>query len=152
MGHNYEVNLYWDKLRKGVLSSPELESKIEVATPPEFKNGMAGIWSPEHLFIASISSCFMTTFLAIAENSNFPFISLTVSASGKLEKADTKLLFREILLSPRLTIENPNDQERALRILQKSESACLITNSILTKVILQPVIDLKSPLKTQVKQ
>jgi organic hydroperoxide reductase OsmC/OhrA len=59
--------------RKGKLCSPELSKEngpcIEVATPPEFPKGMPGIWSPEHLFTAAVSSCLMTTFLAIAENS-----------------------------------------------------------------------------------
>jgi organic hydroperoxide reductase OsmC/OhrA len=51
------------------MSSPELNNKIEVATPPQFPKGVQGIWSPEHLFTAPVNSCFMTTFLAIAENS-----------------------------------------------------------------------------------
>jgi organic hydroperoxide reductase OsmC/OhrA len=67
--HNYEVNLQLEQNTKGTLSSPVLPSKIEVATPPGFQNGMAGIWSPEHLFVASVNACLMATFLAIASNS-----------------------------------------------------------------------------------
>lgn len=67
--HEYEVNLQWEIDRKGTLNSPVLPLQIDVATPPDFPKGMPGIWSPEHLFIAAINSCLMTTFSAIAENS-----------------------------------------------------------------------------------
>ena len=48
--HDYTINLEWNQGRIGQLSSPELENLIECATPPEFPNGVPGIWSPEHLF------------------------------------------------------------------------------------------------------
>ncbi|MEX2411630.1 MAG: hypothetical protein WD607_09740 [Candidatus Paceibacterota bacterium] len=63
--HQYEVNLQWNSERKGTLSSPVLPSQIEVATPPGFPKGMPGIWSPEHLFVAAVNSCVMTTFLPL---------------------------------------------------------------------------------------
>lgn len=71
--HKYLVNLEWSMDRKGEISSPVLDQKIEVATPPEFPKGMPGIWSPEHLFTAAVSSCFMTTFLAIARTQIWNF-------------------------------------------------------------------------------
>ncbi len=66
--HYYNVDLNWIADRKGIISSPELVQKIEVATPPQFTNGIEGVWSPEHLLTAAVNSCFMTTFLAIADN------------------------------------------------------------------------------------
>ncbi len=140
MVHHYEVNLSWESDRKGKLTLPELNESITVATPPGFPKGMPGIWSPEHLLVASVSSCFMTTFLAIAENSKLTFESLNVGASGKLEKVDNKFMIAEITLSPVLVIQNTVDSERALRILEKSEAACLISNSIKSKVLLKPEV------------
>ncbi len=138
--HYYEVKLDWKADRKGLVSSPVLQSNIEVATPPEFPKGMAGIWSPEHLLVAAVNSCLMTTFLAIAENSKFEFISFTSNANGKLEKIDGKYIISEIVLSPELTIKNIADKEKALKVLDKSEAACLISNSIKSKIIFNPVI------------
>ena len=66
--HFYDVNVEWNEARKGTMSSSVLTDKIEVATPPQFPNGMNNIWSPEHLLVAAVNSCLMTTFLAIAEN------------------------------------------------------------------------------------
>ena len=46
----------------------------------------------------------------------------------------------EVILRPILEISKEADTERAERILQKSEIACLISNSIKSKVSLQTTI------------
>jgi peroxiredoxin-like protein len=138
--HHYEVKVNWERDRKGLMSSPVLQSSIEVATPPEFTKGIPGIWSPEHLLVAAVNSCLMTTFLAIAENSAFSFINFESNADGKLEKVDGKYMISEVLLSPVLTISHDADKEKAIRILQKSEAACLISNSVKSTIIFKPEI------------
>src|SRR6476646_11662831 len=139
--HHYEVYLNWESDRKGWIKSPVLHNSIQVATPPEFPKGMAGIWSPEHLLVGAVNSCFMTTFLAIAENSKLEFIHFECNADGKLEKVDDKLMISEIILLPVVTISNEANRDKALRVLQKSEAACLISNSVKSKIIVQPKIN-----------
>ncbi len=134
--HYYKVDLTWTADRKGEIFSPELHDEIEVATPPQFTKGVEGVWSPEHLLTASVISCYMTTFLAIAENSKLEFEDFTCSSKGKLEQIDGKILMTEIILEPVLTISHKEDEEKAERILQKSEAACLISNSIKAKISL----------------
>jgi organic hydroperoxide reductase OsmC/OhrA len=145
--HFYNVDVIWTQSRKGLLSSPELNNPqkadnngIEVATPPEFPNGIPGIWSPEHLFTAAVSSCLMTTFLSIAENSKLEFTRFECKSKGKLEKVEGKLMVSEIILEPVVTIVNEGDREKTERILLKSEAACLISNSIKSKVSMIPSI------------
>ncbi|MBK7637117.1 MAG: OsmC family protein [Saprospiraceae bacterium] len=138
--HIYNVHLNWIADRIGEVSSPELLDAIDVATPPQFPKGVDGVWSPEHFFTAAVNSCFMTTFLAVAENSKLEFKKFHCSAEGKLEKVDGKYLMTEVLLKPELLITNEADREKAERILIKSEQACLISNSITSKVFLQPEI------------
>jgi peroxiredoxin-like protein len=138
--HYYNVNLDWDSEREGNLSSPELNDEIKVATPLPFTNGIEGVWSPEHLLTASVSSCYMTTFLAIAENSKLEFETFSCEAKGKLEQIEGKYLMTEIELFPRLKIKNELDNEKAMKILLKTEKACLISNSIQMKVSLNPTI------------
>lgn len=142
--HYYNVDINWNTERKGIMCSPELTKDaggcIEVATPPEFPKGIPGIWSPEHLFTAAVSSCLMTTFLSIAENSKLTFTSFTCKSKGKLEQVDGKFMMTEITLEPTVTITDEKDRERAEKVLQKSEAACLISNSIKSKVIMLPTI------------
>jgi peroxiredoxin-like protein len=138
--HVYDVAVNWQSDRKGILSSSVLTPTIEVATPPEFPKGMPDIWSPEHLFVAAVNSCLMTTFLSIAENSKLEFVSFSSNATGKLEMVEGKFMISEITLMPLVTINAEKDKERAERILQKSEAACLISNSIKSKIIFQPEV------------
>ena len=128
--HHYKVNLSWTGERKGEICSPELNTKIDVATPPEFPKGIKGIWSPEHLFTAAVNSCFMTTFLAIAENSRLEYKEFNCESEGILDQVDGKYLMTEILLKPKIVLANIADKEKAQRIFQKAEKACLISNSI----------------------
>ena len=136
--HYYDVNLEWESDRKGMLTSSVLNTDLEVATPPEFPKGMAGIWSPEHLLVAAVNSCLMTTFLAIAESSGLDFIKFNSKANGKLEIVDGKYIISEITLAPEVIISDESKKERAERILQKAEAACLISNSIKSKIIFNP--------------
>ena len=142
--HFYEVEVNWVNDRIGVLHSSELNDEVSVATPPQFPKGVEKIWSPEHLFTAAVNSCLMTTFLAIAENSKLEFEDFTSKALGKLEIVDGKYLMSEITLIPRLTITKEEDRDRAMRILQKSEAACLISNSIKSEIKFKPGIFVKS--------
>lgn len=138
--HYFNVNLSWISDRKGEVSSPELGDIIEVATPPPFQKGIEGLWSPEHLLTAAVNSCFMTTFLAVAENSKLEFELFDCKAKGKLEQIEGKFLMTEVILEPTLVINKETDKDRAERILQKSEVACLISNSIKSKVSMIPNI------------
>lgn len=145
--HYYNVNVNWTQERKGTMCSPELNNSatnetncIEVATPPEFPGGMPNIWSPEHLFTAAVSSCLMTTFLAISEYSKFEFVSFKCESKGVLEKVDGKFVISEILLYPEVVITDESKRERAERIIEKSEKACLISNSITSKITMETTI------------
>lgn len=141
--HYYNVDISWKNDRKGEISSPELLQSVEIATPPQFPKGIEGIWSPEHLFTAAVSSCLMTTFLAIAENSKLEFENFECKSKGKLEQVEGKFLMTEVILEPVVTIKNESDREKAEKVLQKSEANCLISNSVKSKITMIPQIKLK---------
>jgi organic hydroperoxide reductase OsmC/OhrA len=140
--HFYTVNVEWLADKKGILTSPELAQNVEVATPPPFQGGIEQIWSPEHLFTSAVVSCFMTTFLAIAANSKLTYSDFKCNAKGKLEQIEGKYLMPEVLLEAHLTIDNIENKEKAERVLEKSERACLISNSIKSIVTLTPIINI----------
>lgn len=141
--HQYVVEVQWDSDRKGIMCSPDLTVSpgdrgcIQVATPPQFPKGIPGIWSPEHLFTASVSSCFTTTFLAIAENSRLEFETFSCKGTGTLEQVEGKFIMSEVLLEPKVVIRHEKDLERAERVLQRSEANCLISNSVKSKITMR---------------
>lgn len=138
--HTYEVNLKWTGKTKGILSSTILPKEIEVATPPEYHKGMEGYWSPEHLLIASINSCLMSTFLTIAENSKLHFLSYESKSICTVELVKEKYILTEIVLKPKVVIPYSQKPERAKHILEMSKNVCLISNAIKTPIRLDPEI------------
>ncbi len=138
--HYYDVSVQWEGDRKGTLKSDVLPLRIEVATPPQFPKGMEGIWSPEHLFVAAINSCLMTTFLAIAENFKLAYVSFNSKGIGKLELVEGKYLMSEVTLMPTVEVENEEDKEKAMKVLQKSEAACLIANYVKSPIVCKPTV------------
>lgn len=139
--HSYNVSVTWEQGRQGRLTSPEIPGSLEVATPPQFPGGVPEKWSPEHLYTASAVSCFMTTFLAIAEYSKFSFVGLRSDAEGILDKEEGKFRMTAIVLKPVLRIGDASEREKGLRIMEKAKAACLISNSMLTKVTMEPTVE-----------
>jgi peroxiredoxin-like protein len=135
----YSTKVEWTGARHGSLKSDSLPT-LQVDAPPEFK-GNEGMWTPEHLFVGAISSCFMTTFVAIAENSKLDFESLKISADGTLEKVEgVGFMITQIVLRPALTVNDAGATARAVRILEKAEKYCLISNSAKTEIRVEPEI------------
>ncbi|PKL26228.1 MAG: osmotically inducible protein OsmC [Spirochaetae bacterium HGW-Spirochaetae-2] len=137
--HTYTTNVQWSAMRKGKLGTKGMPT-IEVATPPEFPGGHPGIWSPEHLFVGSAEICLMTTFLSIAEKSKLVFLNYTSEATGTLEKTDAGMQFTRIVITPTVVVASDDDVERTVKILDKAERYCLISNSMKTEVSIEPKV------------
>jgi organic hydroperoxide reductase OsmC/OhrA len=141
--HLYEVTLssapkgYATLATEGV---PALRS-----APPRDFGGPGDAWSPEHLLLASVESCFLFTFRAVAEASKFDFLSLEVSGSGTVDRKDGGIRFIDIVLRSRLALPKGADPERAKRMLEKGKNACLVTASLSVPVRLESEIVVESP-------
>jgi organic hydroperoxide reductase OsmC/OhrA len=137
--HFYHIKIKWTKGKEGELSEPALPV-IHTGIAPPFPGGVPDVWSPEQLFVASINSCLMTSFLTIAENSKLEFESFECSASGKLEKVEDKYMISEVVLKPLIKIKFEKDIDRTRRIILKAETICLISNSVKTQILLEPEV------------
>ena len=143
--HLYRVALESEGAKGGTLRSPDALPPLPVASPPQF-GGPPGVWSPEHLFVASVASCLMTTFRAIAEMSGLDIVEYTDSASGKLVKGDDRLYsITEVTLRPRVVIADPRQVGKAERLIEKAEKACLISRSVAAVIHLEPEVIVAVP-------
>ncbi|NBK20615.1 MAG: OsmC family peroxiredoxin [Spirochaetia bacterium] len=140
--HTYTTHVTYTGQRKGMLSSEGLSS-LEVATPPQFPGGHEGIWSPEHLYVASAEICLMTTFLSIAEKSRLEFAQYSSEAVGTLEKTDEGMVMTRIVIRPKVVIADESKRERTLLLLEKAEKYCLISNSMKTEVTIEPLVEVE---------
>ena len=136
--HIYRVHLAGGTGQYATLAAtglPELQG-----APPEDFDGPGDAWSPEHLLLAAVESCFLFTFQAISRASRLAFVSLDVSGEGIVDRKDGVMRFSAIVLRPRLRLATGDERERAMRILEKSEHACLVSASLSTPIRLEPEI------------
>ena len=135
----YETEIEWRGEKDLKLDAGKLPP-IAAGAPPEFK-GREGNWSPEHLFVGSLNSCYALTLLAIAEFSKIGLVSLSSTATGKLEKAqDSGYRVTEIVVRPKVVLAAANDLARMPRILEKAKENCFVSNSIKSKIIIEPEV------------
>ena len=142
--HLYRTNAIWTMRRRGLVSAGDVPRTINFSAPPEFQ-GEPGLWTPEHLLVASVATCFLTTFRAIAEISRLQVVRLEVEAEGLLEKQEGGFRFTRVVIRPALTIADAADQERAQKMLEKAERACLISRSLSSHIELQAKVEVGAP-------
>lgn len=104
-------------------------TQIDSAPPAEF-GGPGDRWSPETLLVAAVADCFVLTFRAIARASKMDWVSLTCEVDGTLDRVDNVTRFTEFRLRVVLDAPQGTDEQKAKRLLEKSERSCLITNSL----------------------
>ena len=117
----------------GPIGSLDIQSdgltQLEIAAPKEF-DGPGDRWSPEDLLVASVASCLILTFRAIAAASKLEWSELSCAVEGVLEMVDRKTQFTEIHINASLKIKSQENEEKARQIIEKAEKNCLITNSL----------------------
>lgn len=129
----FEVDLHWLRKQRGVLSAKDAEGTIHVATPQVF-GGEGKPWTPEHLFLSAISSCFMTTYLAFAKKLKFEISNFACEAVGQIRLVDGKYKFTRVDLFPKVFIANVELEEKARSAMEKTHKYCLISNSVDTTI------------------
>ncbi|HIE65591.1 MAG: OsmC family protein [Nitrospira sp.] len=112
---------------------------IEMSAAPQYQ-GDPNRLNPEELFTASIASCQMLTYLALASFAGIRVLSYTDEAEGVLAKKERKMQMVRVLLRPRIVVVEGTDKEKALALVQKAHTQCFIANSITTEAIIQPNI------------
>jgi len=117
---------------------------VHFSAPPEF-GGEAGLWTPEHFFLAAVASCYIATFKAVARASKLDFQGIEVGVDGVLEKDSGGFRFTRITLHPALIIYSDEARELAERLLQKAEKVCLVSRSLSSSVDIVPKVLVEKP-------
>ena len=111
-------------------------SSIHGSSAPEFL-GKGELPNPEELFTASISNCFMLTFLYWAAMKGLTVDTYTAQAVGTLAKnAEGKMAMTEVTLKPVITFHGNQQPEESLmqELFKKAHENCFISCSIKTNV------------------
>lgn len=106
------------------------KSDLEVATPPEFPGGLAGIWSPEELLVTSTAACYAVTLAAVAERRGIVLHDVQVSGTGHVSKRDDGR-FGFVAIELDVEIEtNAASLRAAEAAAARTEELCLVTQAL----------------------
>jgi len=126
--HHYTVSATGQPDAEVTLTSDGVAA-LPSDAPVEF-GGPGGHWSPESLLVAAVADCFVLSFRAIARASRFEWLDVACEVTGDLDRVERVTQFTAFHIRASLTIPAGADRTKAERLLEKSEAACLITNSL----------------------
>jgi organic hydroperoxide reductase OsmC/OhrA len=95
---------------------------------------------PEEAFVASLSSCHMLTFLAIACKQKFVLDEYVDEAVGLMEKnAEGKLAITKVTLKPKLKFSGKEPTTEELdKMHHAAHENCFIASSVKTEIRVEP--------------
>ena len=146
-----EVKLNWLENFNGELDAKNIKPTINVSIPKEF-GGKTKQWSPEHLFLGSICSSFMTTFLAFAKKLKTKISKFHCNIIGQIEIVDGVYQYTHINIYPSVFIIDESLRKNTNLAIEKTHKHCLIINSVIAEVFFHTEIHIeKKPDKNQKK-
>jgi peroxiredoxin-like protein len=126
--HRFPASVEWQGKRLTTVTVPG-KPELDVATPPEFRGGIEGVWSPEDLLVAATASCFTVTLVAVAERRGIPLHALEVDGTGFVERHDQGFGFVVIELHARLETDEECIQA-AEQAARDAKDGCLVGQAL----------------------
>ncbi len=126
--HHYPVTATANKGSNVRLTAPGIAA-IKSAGPIEF-GGPGDLWSPESLLCAAVADCFVLSFRAIARAARLEWEDLACDVVGKLDRVEGVTRFTAFNVTARLSLPAGTDEKKAVKLMEKAERTCLITNSL----------------------
>ena len=141
----HHIKLVWNKggapftyneyPRNHTLSFKNGQEVVTASAAPAYK-GDATKADPEDLLVASLSSCHMLSFLAIAGKKKVTVTSYEDDAVGFLENDKGRFWIARVILRPRVTCDA--DAAILAEVHHLAHEACFIANSVKTEVRVEP--------------
>jgi organic hydroperoxide reductase OsmC/OhrA len=116
-------------------------SVVKASAAPEYF-GKKEFVNPEEAFAASLASCHMLTFLAIASLKKYTVEIYEDTAIAILEKNEkSRMAVTKLYLRPKITFVGDNIPDKTIidEMHQRAHMECFIANSVVTKIIIEPV-------------
>jgi organic hydroperoxide reductase OsmC/OhrA len=116
------------------------DATIEGSAAVDYKGDLSRV-DPEAMFVASLSSCHMLTFLAIAARKRFVVESYSDRAVGELGKSESgAMAMTQVTLRPVISFagENQPDAQAITAMHDAAHKHCFIANSVTTRVSVEP--------------
>jgi organic hydroperoxide reductase OsmC/OhrA len=130
--------------RRLVTAESGEKPRLVVATPPEFRGGVADVWSPEDLLVAATATCYALTLSAIAERRSLLIHDLSVLGAGHVSRrADGIFGFIVIELAVDLTVDE-GSESLAEKLARTAERGCIVNDAIEVPVEVELTVHTKA--------
>lgn len=124
----FPVKLVWTGGKSGNLT---VEGKVAIMTGvPSGGPEEAILHSPEDLFVASATMCYMNGFVEFTRKMRIDFKSFECDAVGTLEKVDRSFEVTKIDMKARVAIGSEDIRKKIDRALELAAKYCFIGNSM----------------------
>ncbi len=124
----YPIKLVWTGGKSGNLS---VEGKVVIKTGvPSGGSEEAIFHSPEDLFIASATMCYMIGFVEFTRKMRIEFKSFECNSVGTLEKVGRSFEITKIDLKAKVVIGSEDIRNKINRALELAAKYCFIANSM----------------------
>lgn len=93
-------------------------------------------WAPEHLFLSSIGSSFMTTFMFICQQVECSIKHLECNIAGKVKEIDgVGYQFTQVDIYTKIELEEEALKSKVNNFLEEAKKKCLVAHSVTANVI-----------------
>ena len=124
----YEAELEWRGGRRAEVTSGGRPA-IAVMPPPDFPAGDESSWSPEHLFLASLQSCTMLSFVAHCAHRGLELVTYRSAVTGSLaQNAERRYAFQKVSMVVYVRMAGGH-AAAARELTPKAERDCFISAS-----------------------
>jgi organic hydroperoxide reductase OsmC/OhrA len=124
----FPVKLVWTGGKSGTLT---VEGKVGIKTGvPSGGPEEATLHSPEDLFVASATMCYMNGFVEFTRKMRIEFKSFECDAVGTLEKVDRSFEITKIEMKARVVISSEGIRKKIDRALELAAKYCFVGNSM----------------------
>ena len=117
------------------------------SAPPDAE-GHAGVLTPEDAYVGAINSCIMMMFIWAAKRFKLDLRAFSCRAEGtKLIQLDRTEIFTDVILWPQIVVSangqaSDDVESRVRRALSSAEKYSLIANSVKSKIMIEPTIEI----------
>ena len=142
--HHFEGWLQWSAGGEGVEAGNhrvtfEGRPPLEVSAAPAYRGDPSRL-NPEELFLASLVSCQMLTYLALARRAGVEVLAYEDRARATLSMAERKMRITEVALRPQITIAAGGEEKKARELVSSAHEGCFVANSVACTVHVEPVV------------
>ena len=124
----FPVNLTWTGGKSGEIAvegKTVIKSGSPLGSPEE-----VSYHTPEDLFVASATICYMNGFLNFSERMHISFKSFDCNSVGVLEKVGRSFEITKIEMKAKVTIESEDLRKKIDRALELAAKYCFVGNSM----------------------